>query len=134
MMSNSIDILVVDDQPGLRMLLGEVFVEQGYVVDVACDGYEALDKIADRKPTLVLMDVRMPLLNGLETINLLQKNTYQPMVVLMTANGENDVLREAKKMNVQHFINKPFDIREVIWLVGNLMAQATSHKQWQEIS
>lgn len=134
MMSNSIDILVVDDQPGLRMLLGEVFVEQGYVVDVAGDGYEALDKIADRKPTLVLMDVKMPLLNGLETINLLQKNTYQPMVVLMTANGENDVLKQANRMNVQHFINKPFDVKEVILLVRNLMAQATSHKQWQEIS
>ena len=133
-MSNRIDILVVDDQPGLRMLLREVFVGQGYVVDVAGNGYEALDKIASRKPTLVLMDIKMPLLNGLETVNLLQKNTYQPIVVLMTAYEENEVVTEAKKMNVQHFINKPFDIKEISLMVGNLLAQSASFKKLQEIS
>lgn len=128
-MSNSIDILVVDDQPGLRMLLGEVLVEQGYVVDSAVNGYEALDKIAELKPKIVLMDVKMPLLSGLETINILQNNTYQPMVVLMTAYGENEVVREAKKMNVHHFIIKPFDVNKVSLMVADLLAQVVSHNQ-----
>lgn len=129
-MSNGIDVLVVDDQPGVRMLLGEVLAEQGYVVDVAENGYKALDKIDSHKPRIVLMDVKMPLLNGLETIRLLykNKNNRQPIVVLMTAYGEDEMVREAKKMDVQHFIIKPFDVNEVSQVVTDLLARAARQR------
>lgn len=134
MQVHGLDILIVDDQPGLRMLLSEAFKGQGYEVDVASNGYEALDKIASKKPALVLLDVKMPLMGGLETISILHNDEYRPVIVLMTAYGEIEVVREAKRLNVRNFISKPFDLMEVNDLVKNLMSQISSGKGWKEIS
>lgn len=115
-------ILVVDDQAGVRRLLYEVFSDDGHRVEMAAGGLEALKKVAVQPPDIVLMDIKMPGVNGLETLQELRKNWPTLMVVMMTAYGELDVLSEAKSMGVKHYIIKPFDLDEVRYLVRGLLS------------
>lgn len=71
--SNCMDILVVDDQPGVRYLLDIVIKEVGHRVHTAQNGLEAVEKVRAIRPNLVFMDVRMPLMGGLEALGKIKK-------------------------------------------------------------
>lgn len=115
------DLLVVDDQAGVRYLLHEVLVEEGYRVDVASSGKDALIKAAAGNYVLILMDFKMPGINGLDALQALRKIVPETPVVIMTASDENKVLNEAEKRGVQHCLLKPFDLDEVRHLVKRLL-------------
>jgi len=115
------DLLIVDDQAGVRRFLAEAFSEEGYRVEVACSGGEAVRKAGARRPALVLLDIKMPGMNGLETLEELRKIAPGVPVVIMTAYGELDIVTEAKKRGVKNYINKPFDLSEVRCLVKELL-------------
>ena len=128
------DLLIVDDQAGVRRLLYEALCDEGYRVDTASSGPEAIRKISAKNPSLVLLDIKMPVMNGLETLEELRKLSPELPVVMMTAYGELDIVIEAKKRGVQHYINKPFDLNEVRYLVkGLLLEDADERKLMKEI-
>jgi two-component system response regulator (stage 0 sporulation protein F) len=128
------DLLIVDDQAGVRRLLYEAFIEEGYRVDMASSGLEAVKKVSAQIPSLVLLDIKMPDMNGLETLEELRKIAPELPVVMMTAYGELDIIAEAKRKGVQHYINKPFDLDEVRYLVkGLLVARDAPEKLLKEI-
>lgn len=103
-------ILVVDDQLGVRRLIQEVFREIGYRVATAAHGQEALALAAVTTPDLVLLDMKMPVMDGLETLRTL-KGLYPDLIVLMmTAVGDGDRVQEALNMGARDCINKPFDV------------------------
>jgi len=103
-------ILIVDDQKGVRRLLEELFKKDGWEVQVATDGKEALDKVDEQLPDVVLMDMKMPHMNGLEASQLLLKKYNDLDILMMTAYGEMDVVKEALEAGVKKCITKPFDI------------------------
>lgn len=115
------DVLVVDDQAGVRYLLYEVFKEIGYKVEVASSGQEALDKFKELQPRAVLLDVKMPGMSGLEVLELLRKMSEEVRVVIMTAYGEMDMVQKAREKGIEHFIVKPFDIEDVRSVVRRLV-------------
>ncbi|MCL6636224.1 MAG: response regulator [Peptococcaceae bacterium] len=117
------DILIVDDQAGVRRLLYETLRNEGYRVETAAGGVEALRKISSRVPSLILLDIKMPGMNGLDTLEELRKVTPDTPVVMMTAYGELDILDEARERGVRHYIIKPFDLDEVRYLVKGLLAE-----------
>ncbi len=121
MPAKTYDLLIVDDQAGVRLFLAEAFSEEGYHVEVACSGGEAVRKASDSRPSLVLLDIKMPGMNGLETLEELRKIAPGVPVVMMTAYGELDIVTEAKKRGVKHYINKPFDLSEIRCLVKELL-------------
>lgn len=128
------DLLIVDDQVGVRRLLYEAFRDEGYRVEMASSGMEAIKKVSLSVPSLVLLDIKMPGLNGLETLEELRKITPDIPVVMMTAYGELDIIAEAKRKGVQHYINKPFDLDEVRYLIkGLLVEEKASPKLLKEI-
>lgn len=128
------DLLIVDDQAGVRRFLAEAFSEEGYRVEVASSGAEAIRKAVVRLPSLVLLDVKMPGMSGLETLEELRKIAPDIPVVMMTAYGELDIVAEAKKIGVKHYIIKPFDLGEVRYLVRLLlMEEAAKQKVKKEI-
>ncbi len=126
-------ILIVDDQTGVRRLLFETFSEEGYQVEMASGGAEALKKIAVQIPDLVLLDIKMPVMNGLATLREIRKTLPDLMVVMMTAYGELDMLKDAKKLNVKHYLSKPFDLDEIRYLVKGLLQEPGDKKVLQEI-
>lgn len=120
-------VLVIDDQPGIRRLLAEVLQEEGYDVAIAANGQEALQKVKDITPRLILMDMKMPGMDGLETFRELKKIGKAERVVMMTAYGELELVKEAMSMGAHKYITKPFDInvikdivKETLQIEGNL--------------
>jgi two-component system response regulator (stage 0 sporulation protein F) len=117
------DLLIVDDQAGVRRFLYEAFSEEGYNVETASSGTEAVKKASAKLPSLILLDVKMPGMSGLETLEELRQIAPDIPVVMMTAYGELDIIAEAKKRGVKCYINKPFDLNEVRYLVRGLLAE-----------
>lgn len=123
------DLLIIDDQAGVRRLLCEALCDGGYRVETASSGLEALKKIGTVSPSLILLDIKMPVMSGLETLEELHKICPEVPVVMMTAYGELDIVIEAKKRGVQHYINKPFDLNEVRYLIKGLLLEEKSKKR-----
>jgi two-component system response regulator (stage 0 sporulation protein F) len=116
-------LLIVDDQAGVRRLLYEAFSDEGYRVETASSGMEALAKVRDKCPSLILLDIKMPGMSGLETLDELLKIIPQTPVVMMTAYGELDIVAEAKRRGVRHYITKPFDLDEIRYLIKGLLLE-----------
>jgi two-component system response regulator (stage 0 sporulation protein F) len=106
-------ILVVDDQFGIRILIKEVFSKDNLVVFQAANGKQALDIISLEDPDLILLDMKMPGMDGLELLRRLQLVSCRSKVIMMTAYGELDMLDEATKLGALAHFTKPFDIEEL---------------------
>jgi two-component system response regulator (stage 0 sporulation protein F) len=103
-------ILVVDDQPGIRRLLTEVLTTEGYHVLVAANGYDALQLAAENEPDVILMDMNMPGMNGMDTLKEIERKNYKGRIIMMTAYGEIDTVKEIMSTGTREYITKPFDI------------------------
>ncbi|WP_342528051.1 response regulator [Chryseomicrobium sp. FSL W7-1435] len=106
-------LLIVDDQMGIRMLLQEVFEQSGYTVTVAANGPEALEKFESNTVDGVLLDMKIPGMNGIEILKRMKQQQPDIPVMMMTAYGELNLIEEAKKLGASHYFIKPFDIFEV---------------------
>jgi len=124
-MNGNITIMVVDDQPGIRRLLVEVLQEDGYNVAIAANGYDALHKVKEITPQLILMDMKMPGMDGLETFRELKKVGKAERVIMMTAYGELELVKEALNLGAYKYITKPFDIN----VIKRIVAEAVSAGQ-----
>ncbi|MHB1125861.1 MAG: response regulator [Bacillota bacterium] len=115
-------ILVVDDQLGVRKLLQEALKDLGDV-ELAASGPEALAKVGKVPPAVMVMDMKMPGMNGLEVLEELKRVPYYGPVIMMTAYGELEIVNQAKKLGVSHYITKPFDIDEMRALVVQVLGE-----------
>lgn len=106
-------ILIIDDQDGIRLLLDEVFTRAGVRTILASNGREALDAAEASKPDCILLDMKMPGMDGLEVLKELRKLIPDTPVMMMTAYKEIEMNEEAQQLEVQHFFTKPFDIFSV---------------------
>jgi two-component system, response regulator, stage 0 sporulation protein F len=106
-------ILVVDDQFGVRRLLFETFQEDKHEVAMAEDGAEALQLLIDFKPDLILMDMKMPRMNGMETLEQIRALDCQVGVIMMTAYGDSQNMEQAKDLGILFYMAKPFDLFEL---------------------
>lgn len=122
MSNNKSTVLVVDDQPGIRRLLMEVLTEEGYLVYTAANGYEGVQKAKDLKPTLILMDMKMPGMDGIETLRELKHLNQADKVIMMTAYGELGLVNIAKELGAYAYVTKPFDIIELCTMIGQLIS------------
>lgn len=116
-------ILVADDQKGVRRLLEELFRKEGFVVELACDGREAVQKAIDFKPNVILMDMKMPNMNGLEACSEIFKMDPNTPIIMMTAYGEMEVVKKALEIGVKKYITKPFDIMDLRNMVNEVLDQ-----------
>jgi two-component system response regulator (stage 0 sporulation protein F) len=103
-------ILVVDDEPVIRKVLERFFSQQGIIVRTACNGAEALEILKTDRPDVLLMDARMPVLNGIETLRQLQKMKLGIFTVIMTGSGDPELAQKVTELGASDFINKPIDL------------------------
>ncbi|MFZ3578610.1 response regulator [Virgibacillus sp. DJP39] len=114
-------ILVVDDQPGIRFLLDEVFTNEGYQVSTANTGKEALDNIHTEKFDLVIMDYKLPIMDGLQVVKQLERENLMIPAILMSGLAE-ILAKEADSCPlVKHVLAKPFNIQEVCNIVDSIL-------------
>ena len=103
-------ILVVDDEPEVRQLLGDFLAGRGYEVLVAATGMEALDAVEARRPDVVLLDVAMPGMDGVETLRRIVAADPPIPVIMITANADIGLTSKLLAMGAADYIPKPFDL------------------------
>ena len=111
-------ILVVDDDPTILATVSETLDLEGYPVVTATNGAEALEQLERQLPSLVLLDMRMPVLDGWGFIRAVRARGLTPIVVVMTAAA--DARRWASEIGAQGVLAKPFDLDELIAAVQRL--------------
>lgn len=110
-------ILVIDDQPGIRRLLTEVLQDEGYNVLTAANGYEGIQVALEANPKVILMDMKMPGMDGIEALKELKRQGRGEQVIMMTAYGELDMVNEAREAGMRDYITKPFDIMSLCQVI-----------------
>jgi CheY-like chemotaxis protein len=115
-------ILLVDDEFGIVDILSELLEEEGYRVLTAANGQQGLERVAEVRPDLVILDVMMPVLDGMGMLSKLRSDrTYRDLeVIVMSAapppKGEQELLS-----NVSGFLRKPFDLQDLLKMVRLLL-------------
>ncbi len=116
-------VLVVDDEVSIREMLAEVLDLEGYEVRVAADGQSALDELANLHFDLVLTDLKMPKLGGIELLEQLELVSPSTIAVIMTGFGTVETAIGAMKRGAHDYILKPFKLEEVLTVVERAVAQ-----------
>jgi two-component system KDP operon response regulator KdpE len=110
---NSANILVVDDEPQIRRVLRSTLTAQGYVLTDAKTGEEAVDIARKAKPDLILMDVNMPGMGGIEACREIRRFSSAPIIMLTVRNAERDKVL-ALDAGADDYVVKPFGIEELL--------------------
>jgi DNA-binding NtrC family response regulator len=116
-------ILIVDDEKNIRMTLRQCFSSDSYQLSEAVDGDEALKKLINNEFDLVLLDIRMPGLTGLEVLEKMREKSINTDVIIMTAYGSVEKAVEAMKLGAIDFIGKPFTPEEIREIVSEVLAR-----------
>jgi two-component system response regulator PilR (NtrC family) len=111
------NILVVDDEPSYRQILTLVFESEGHQIRIAANGREALDRLAEEPADLVVSDIRMPDMDGIEMLRNIRESMPDVGVIFMTAHASVETTREAFKLGADDYIEKPFDVDEMKLIV-----------------
>ena len=106
-------ILVADDDSSIRSLLKQLLSDEGYAVVEATTGNEVVEKVKDSNPDLVIMDVRMPELDGIEALSKLKVSSPKTSVLIMTAFGSSNNAIRAMELGAFDYITKPFELDKI---------------------
>ena len=110
-------VLVVDDDSAIVSTVEAVLLDEGYEVATAGDGREALQQLDREMPTLVLLDMRMPIMDGWTFAEEVKRRGLELPIVVMTA--AQDARRWASEIGATGFVSKPFDIDDLIQAVAD---------------
>jgi len=110
-------ILVVDDEPNARAALAEILREEGYTVDVAADGFKGLARAEEFGPDLVLTDLKMPGMDGVELLRKLRHHDPELPVVIMTAFGAVETAVSAMREGAADYLTKPLNTDELVVVI-----------------
>jgi putative two-component system response regulator len=127
--------LVVDDEPRLRQVLVRLMEADGFLCDQAANGVEALEILADRAVTLVLTDLRMPRMDGLELLREVRARYPATAVILITAVADVDLAVSCLAIGAMDYLTKPFHIEEVRARVGKALEKRRlilENREYQE--
>lgn len=118
------DILVVDDEKNMRTTLAAILAEEGYNVTEAATGEQALELCEQQTFGVVLMDVRMPGLNGVDAFRKIRRHQEGIKVILMSAYGVDELKRTALEEGAVAFLSKPLNLQRVINLIKDVQDTA----------
>ena len=110
-------ILVADDDASIRSLLKQLLQDEGYSVNEAATGVEVVDKVKENAPDLVIMDVRMPELDGIEALSRVKAAAPKTSVLIMTAFGSSNAAIRAMELGAFDYVTKPFELDKVNYTV-----------------
>lgn len=114
-------ILIVDDEPSILQSLSGLLTDEGFEISTALNGYEALKVIAAESPDLVLLDIWMPGLDGIETLKEIKKENPFIQVIIITGHGTIETAIKATKLGAFDLIEKPLSIDKIIVAINNAL-------------
>jgi len=122
-------LLLIDDEDDVRYSFKRIFNSPALVLETAASGEEGIEVIKTFKPDLVLMDVRMGGISGLETLRLIRENDAKLPIIMMTAFGTTQTAIEAMKLGAYDYLLKPFDVPKLKQIVNDALKAARDMKQ-----
>lgn len=127
-------ILIVDDEEGIRNSLGDYFNRQGFTTLLAEDGIQALEKVRAGKPDVVILDVQIPFLDGLEVCKKIRQDSGESTGIIMISGSLKETVDKVVglELGADIYISKPFETRELLAQVKALLRRMQSQKQVAE--
>lgn len=122
-------VLIVEDELNARLGLAELISGWGYRTEMAEDGVEALEKIASFQPSLLVLDMRMPRMDGLQLLASLQEQERKLSVIMLTAQGTIDSAVEAMRLGAYDYIQKPVDPHRLRTILANASRQQETERE-----
>jgi DNA-binding NtrC family response regulator len=126
-------ILVVDDQESIRHFISKNLEDEGYDVICASAGKQALSAIRDQAPDLVLLDLRLPDINGLEVLRRARQDDKDLCVIIMTAFGEVESAVKAMKLGAFDYVNKPINLEQLQMMVEKALESQTLRRELKHL-
>lgn len=123
-MRNKANVLIVDDDIEMTETLSDILEDSGYDVEVANDGFKAIERVKARAFDVILMDIKMPRINGVETCKEIKSIRPEAVVMMMTAYSVEDLVAEALKEGAYGVMYKPIDIAKVAEFVERIKKSA----------
>lgn len=121
-------ILIVEDDPLISRMYQKIFKFEGYQVETAADGQEGIDKVRSTKPTLVILDVMMPKMNGLEVLGKLKADPATktiPVVMLTNLAGQSDAEKALSMGAIKYIIKSEYEPKQVTDMIKEVLAGYT---------
>jgi DNA-binding response OmpR family regulator len=127
-------ILIVDDEEGIRNSLGDYFGRQGFITLLAENGIQALEKVREGKPDVVILDVQIPFLDGLEVCKKIRQDSGESTGIIMISGSLKETVDKVVglELGADVYISKPFETRELLAQVKALLRRMQSQKQVAE--
>ena len=119
----AIKVMVVDDDPVIRALISEIVLTTGNVVEACESGAACLDALAVETPDLVVLDLQMPGMTGIDVLEKIRadEKTAALPVILLSANSDSPMIKEAD-VKADHYMQKPFDVKEFMQVIAEVGA------------
>ena len=116
-MDDKVSILIVDDDVGMCETLFDIMEDRDYRPTIALDGYEAIEKVREMAFDAILMDIKMPGMNGVEAFKQIKSIRPETAVVMMTAYAVEGLIEEALREGAYGVLRKPLDVERMIGLI-----------------
>ena len=120
-MADKIKLLIVDDEDALRMILHDELQQHGFDTETAEDGVMALEKLKNQFFNVVVLDIRMPNMNGMEVLKTIREQNLADKVIMLTAVDELKVAQESLKLGANDFMTKPYDIKNLLTCIDRVL-------------
>ena len=120
-------ILVVDDEESSRIGLSKILTKSGYDVVTAEDGSQAVEQLKKHKCDLVITDMKMPRMDGIELLRKIKEDYADIGVIIVTAYGEVDSYLEAMNLGAFEYLNKPIKIDELKKVIAKVLEEKATH-------
>ena len=131
-MKNEVKLLIIDDDPKVSWILSEGLSEDFAVIS-ARDGIEGIQVASKEKPELILLDIKMPGLSGLEVLQKIKAAEQFPDVVMLSGHGDTKNVVESIRLGAAEFITKPFDVKEVEIHLRNILRKRELEEKVEEL-
>jgi DNA-binding NtrC family response regulator len=122
-MGKKSSILVVDDEDALRTVLSNELANEGYQVQNAADGDEAVSELTKSAYDLILLDIKMPRMNGFEVLKFVKEHHPKAKVVMLTGFADLKNAIESKKLGADDFVSKPYDLVDLLTTIERVLAE-----------
>jgi DNA-binding NtrC family response regulator len=122
-MAKKSSILVVDDEDALRTVLSGELASEGYEVRTAADGDDAVSEMGKAVFDLVLLDIKMPRMNGFEVLKFIKEKHPKTKVVMLTGFADLKNAIESKKLGADDFVSKPYDLVDLLTTIERVLSE-----------
>lgn len=120
-------ILIVDDEAQIHTVIGKLLIKEGYEIADAFSAEEAFQKIEEKKPDLIILDIMMPKISGIEVCNRLKSDpkTRDILILMLSAKDAQNDRIEGLTHGADDFVSKPFHLRSLVRKIQHMLAKKT---------